>query len=808
MWLNFKTDDTSGSLGFKVSYEEIDQGSCGDPGIPAYGKREGAGFRHGDRLYFECLPAFELVGKKNITCQKNNQWSAKKPSCVFSCFFNFTTPSGVLLSPNYPQEYGNNMHCVWLIITNPESRINLAFNDLSMEKQFDFLSIKDGGKAESPILGTFSGDALPPPITTSAHVARLEFLTDHTYTNRGFNITFTTFRHNECPDPGVPVNGKRFGESLQLGSSISFLCEEGFVKTHGSQTISCILKDGNVVWDNAVPRCEAPCGGDLKAPSGIILSPGWPELYKEALNCEWIIEAPPGYPIKIIFDKFRTEVNYDVLEVRDGRFPSSPLIGSYQGTQVPQFLISTSNFLYLHFSTDKSHSDIGFRIRYETLQLQSDHCVDPGIPVNGQRHGNDFYVGALVTFSCEAGYTLSDTEPLECEPNFQWSRPLPSCDALCGGYIQGNTGTILSPGFPDFYPHNLNCTWIIETSHGKGVQFSFHTFHLESPHDHLLVTENGSFSQPLWRLTGSTLPPPLSAGLFGNYTAQIRFLSDFSVSYEGFNITFSEYDLEPCEDPGIPLYSTRKGLQYGVGDSLIFSCFPGYRLEGPARVVCLGGRRRVWSSPLPRCVAECGSSVTGMQGVLLSPNYPGYYGNNHECIYSIQTQPGKGIQLRARDFRLEEDDVLRVFDGSNNKARLLGVFTGNELLDTMLNSTSSSMWLEFISNADNTSKGFELHFSSFELVKCEDPGVPQFGYKREDKGHFAGSTVTYDCDPGYTLKGPEVLTCLRGERRAWDSPLPLCVAECGGAIMEEPSGRILSPGYPAPYEHNLHCMYR
>lgn len=67
---------------FVFTYTEIDQGSCGDPGVPAYGKREGTGFRHGDRLYFECLPAFELVGKKNITCQKNNQWSAKKPSCV------------------------------------------------------------------------------------------------------------------------------------------------------------------------------------------------------------------------------------------------------------------------------------------------------------------------------------------------------------------------------------------------------------------------------------------------------------------------------------------------------------------------------------------------------------------------------------------------------------------------------------------------------------------------------------------------------------------------------------------------------
>lgn len=72
---------------------------------------------------------------------------------------------------------------------------------------------------------------------------------------------------------------------------------------------------------------------------------------------------------------------------------------------------------------------------------------------------------------------------------------------------------------------------------------------------------------------------------------------------------------------------------------------------------------------------------------------------------------------------------------------------------------------------------FTFFFAGFELVKCEDPGVPQFGFKREDKGHFAGSTVSYSCDPGYSLKGPEVLTCLRGERRAWDSPLPLCVGK-------------------------------
>uniref|UniRef100_A0A8C6YCD2 CUB and Sushi multiple domains 2 n=1 Tax=Naja naja TaxID=35670 RepID=A0A8C6YCD2_NAJNA len=806
MWLLFQTDSVRNLLGFKATYEEIDQESCGDPGLLAYGKREGSTFHHGDSLTFECQPAFELKGQKTITCQKSSQWSSQKPVCIFSCFFNFTSPSGIVLSPNYPEEYGSSLHCVWLIIAKPESRIHLAFNDFDVEPQFDFLAVKDGGTAESPTLGTFSGSQLPSSLTSSGHVARLEFQTDHSTEKRGFNITFTTFRHNECPDPGVPINGKRFGDSLQLGSSVSFLCDEGFIRTHGSETVTCVLKEGNVVWDNAVLRCEAPCGGHLTSPNGMILSPGWPGFYKDSLNCAWVIEAQPGYPIKITFDRFKTEVNYDTLEVRDGKSYSSPLIGVYDGTQVPQFLISTSNFLYLLFTTDKSHSDVGFQIHYETVKLQSDHCLDPGIPVNGLRYGNDFYVGALVTFGCDPGYTLSDSEALECEPNFQWSRPLPSCEALCGGYIQGSSGTVLSPGFPDFYPNNLNCTWIIEASHGKGVFFTFHTFHLESGHDYLLITENGSFSQPLKQLTGSHLPAPFSAGLFGNFSAQIRFISDFSISYEGFNITFSEYDLEPCEEPEVPIYSIRKGLQFGVGDILTFSCFPGYRLEGASSITCLGGRRRVWSSPLPRCVAECGSSVTGTQGVLLSPNYPLNYNNHHECIYSIQTQPGKGIQLKARAFSLETGDVLKIYDGNNNSARLLGSFSCAEMLGLNVNSTSSSMWLEFITDGNGTNQGFELQFSSFDLIKCENPGIPQFGYKVHDEGHFAGSSVSFSCDPGYTLRGSRVLTCLTGERRSWDQPLPTCIAECGG-MQGESSGRILSPGFPTPYDHNLNCVW-
>ncbi|XP_072565430.1 CUB and sushi domain-containing protein 1a isoform X1 [Paramormyrops kingsleyae] len=807
MWLHLQSDDTIGSQGFKAIYEEIDKGGCGDPGVPAYGKRMGTRFLHGDVLTFECQAAFELVGERAISCQQNNQWSGNKPSCVFSCFFNFTAPSGIILSPNYPDEYGNNMNCVWLIIAEPGSRIHLIFSDFDVEPQFDYLTVKDDGVPEPTTFGTFSGKDVPSQIASNGHIMRLEFQSDHSNTGRGFNITYTTFGHNECHDPGIPINGQRYGDRFLLGSSVSFTCDEGFIKTHGSQAVTCVLQDGNVVWNAAVPRCEAPCGGHLTAPTGILLSPGWPGYYKDSLSCEWVIEAQRDHAIKISFDRFQTEVNYDTLEIRDGPSGSSPLIGEYHGTQAPHFLISTGNHMFLLFTTDNSRSSVGFQIRYESIRMESDSCLDPGIPVNGRRHGNNFAIGARVMFSCDRGYTLSDEEPVVCERNHQWSHALPSCDALCGGYIHGKTGTVLSPGFPDFYPNSLNCTWTIEVSHGKGVQLVFHTFHLEDSHDYLLISEDGGFSEPVARLTGSVLPPAVKAGLFGNFTVQLRFISDFSMSYEGFNITFSEYSLEPCEDPGVPAYSRRVGFQFGVGDSLVFSCFPGYRLEGEQRITCLGGGRRVWSAVLPRCVAECGASSVGPEGILLSPNYPGNYDNNHECIYRMETARGQGVCVRASVFQLQEGDYLKVYDGKDVSSRLLGNFTKTDMYNIILNSTSNHLMIEFNSNGTGTSKGFRLSYTSFDLVKCEEPGTPNYGYKVQDDGHFTDTAVVYSCNPGYTLHGSNTSTCLSGDRRVWDKPLPSCVAECGGHITAATSGRILSPGYPAPYDNNLHCTW-
>uniref|UniRef100_A0A673CRR4 CUB and Sushi multiple domains 3a n=1 Tax=Sphaeramia orbicularis TaxID=375764 RepID=A0A673CRR4_9TELE len=807
MWLHLQSDESVGSIGFKINYKEIDKESCGDPGTPLYGYQEGSGFLNGDVLRFECQFGFELIGERMITCQNNNQWSANIPICIFPCFSNFTAPMGTVLSPDYPEGYGNNLNCVWLIISEAGSRIHLAFNDFDLEPPYDFLTIKDGDQTGATILGRFSGAEVPSHLTSNSNILQLEFQADHSMSGRGFNITYSTFGRNECPDPGIPLNARRFGDIFQLGNSISVVCEEGFIKTQGADTITCHLEEGKVMWSGLIPKCEAPCGGHYSGPSGVILSPGWPGYYKDSLSCEWVIEAELGRSIKISFDRFQTELSYDFLEVHDGPNLLSPLIGSFNGTQVPQFLFSSSNFLYLLFTTDNSRSNSGFKIFYEVVTLDTYSCMDPGIPVNGMRLSHDLSIGATVSFQCDPGYRLSHDEPLVCEKNHFWSHPLPTCDASCGGDIRGPGGIILSPGYPELYPNSLNCTWTVEVSHGKGVQFTFHSFHLEDHHDYLLITENGSFAQPLARLTGSERPAPVNAGLYGNFKAQLRFISDFSISLQGFNISFSEYDLEPCQDPGTPQFGWHTGFKFGIGDSLAFYCNTGYRLQGAKEIVCLGGGRRMWSAPLPRCVAECGSTVSNNDGILLSPNYPMNYDNNHECVYSIQVQTGKGINITATTFHLAQGDILKVYDGKDGAAPLLSTYTGTLMQGLSLTSTSNYLWLEFYSDQEATAAGFRLIYHSFELSHCDDPGVPQFGFKVSDQGHFAGSAITFGCDQGYTLHGSGILKCMTGERRAWDNHLPSCIAECGGSFKGESTGRILSPGYPFPYDNNLRCTW-
>ena len=56
---------------------------------------------------------------------------------VIGCGGNFTTPSGSIISPNYPNNYGHNTDCEWLITVEERHSIVLTFVDFDVEGAAD-----------------------------------------------------------------------------------------------------------------------------------------------------------------------------------------------------------------------------------------------------------------------------------------------------------------------------------------------------------------------------------------------------------------------------------------------------------------------------------------------------------------------------------------------------------------------------------------------------------------------------------------------------------------------------------------------
>ncbi|XP_069476808.1 neuropilin and tolloid-like protein 1 isoform X4 [Ambystoma mexicanum] len=116
------------------------------------------------------------------------------------------------------------------------------------------------------------------------------------------------------------------------------------------------------------------CGSWTKnADGGIFTSPNYPSMYPPDTECIYIIEAAPRQCIELHFDdkysiEHSWECKFDHIEVRDGPFGFSPIIGRYCGQQKPPFIKSSGRFLWIKFFADGELQSTGFSARYNFTQ--------------------------------------------------------------------------------------------------------------------------------------------------------------------------------------------------------------------------------------------------------------------------------------------------------------------------------------------------------------------------------------------------------------------------------------------------------
>ncbi|XP_078593005.1 multiple epidermal growth factor-like domains protein 8 [Branchiostoma floridae x Branchiostoma japonicum] len=151
--------------------------------------------------------------------------------------------------------YPENTHCEWLIIAPLDKPfITLHFSAMSTECTYDFLFVHDGDSYSSPLLGTFSGNTIPEPITAKSGKMLIYLYSDTNYVLGGFEaIYYAEPCPNNCSSQGTCVAGQcQCADRLWKGEACQLQwCPNDchINEDHGTcdtSTGACLCKEGYV----------------------------------------------------------------------------------------------------------------------------------------------------------------------------------------------------------------------------------------------------------------------------------------------------------------------------------------------------------------------------------------------------------------------------------------------------------------------------------------------------------------------------------------------------------------------------------
>ncbi|XP_070708966.1 cubilin [Pempheris klunzingeri] len=579
------------------------------------------------------------------------------------CGGTFTNSEGIIISPNWPNDYAHNSQCIYLIQLPAGEKVALNFTHINLESHsscaFDYVEVRDGRMETDALIGKFCGSSLPAPIVSSTNFLWIRFRSDSSVSRAGFRAVYTV-----------------------------------------------------------------ACGGTLSG-TGQLRSPYHPNAYPHNKDCEWVINQPEGHVVTLYFLSFDVEggsCRFDFVEVRDGSTSSSPLLGTFCGVEIPPRLQSTQRSMYIHFRTDSSVSNHGFEAAYgsalegcgDTLTSPSGTITSPGHPTSYPHGANcTWYInvapGSLVRLSFDSfnlEYHINcDFDYLEVYDNGTvqtgtkigryCGRSVPpsitSTDSVltllfvsdsslvsegfsaryvsinattdCGETFTSPTGSFTSPNYPEYYPNNRDCIIKIIVQVNMQIMLNFTDFELEgSPpscnFDFVEIRDGGYETSPLiGKFCADQRPPVLVSH---SNRLWVRFHSDASVTHRGFT---AHWD----------------GTQTG-----------------------------------------CGGMLTTAYGSFSSPNYPLAYHPNAECYWTIRTSQGSQLLLSFSDFHLESSsacsfDYLAVYDGNSSSAPELAKLCGSQL-PIPINSSSNQLYIKLRTDSSVSTGGFIASYTS----KCQN----------------------------------------------------------------------------------------
>lgn len=238
---------------------------------------------------------------------------------------------------------------------------------------------------------------------------------------------------------------------------------------------------------NAVPEGNYPAGCQsqkiLSEYSGTIDDGSGPlHQYPNSSDCEWLIQpSDSANGIIINFLRFQLDES-DELVIFDGHNTEAPVLGVFQGNDLPAQIQSTSDKVLLKFTSDEENQGEGFQLSYRGIK------------------------------------------PTYC--------------TLVNNITQPDG--VISDGSNQFmYQNNTFCNWYIQPANAQGFTINFTEMDLEPVNDYVKIL-NAS-NQTVGNFSGSTLPDQLEVS---GHKITITFRSNANTRAGGFGLQYSTTFIE------------------------------------------------------------------------------------------------------------------------------------------------------------------------------------------------------------------------------------------------------------------------
>ena len=568
---------------------------------------------------------------------------------------------------NASANYVPNLNCSWLIQPAGASLVTLNFNRFNTQNNADFVSAYDGPNSSSPLIGTYSGNTIPPAINSSG------------------NSLFVEFNSN------------------------GFFQGTGWEANYSSTNAQCFSN-----------RSVTRFNGNIEDGSGTA-------NYQDNLSCSWVIEPPLATSVSATFNTFNVLSPGDTLFIYDGNSSAANQLAAYTGTTIPPAVTSTAGEMFVEFITDGAVNGSGWDFDYTTTlsvscagtttltapsatfddgssitanydnNLSCEWLIQPtGNPVainfslnrinlignqfTGDRiqvydnaSGTGFAIGnysrtnlggistsytgvMLVRFTTNASNTSTG-----------WEGTYNSSSTYClpNTTFTGNNG-IFTDGSPfgQNYLDNTNCAWLIQpTAPNVAVRLNFGAFDTETTSDTVTVYDGATTAAPiLGTFSGNTTPPAITSS---GGDMLVTFKSNGSTTASGWRAGYNTQQIPAC--------------------------------SGTTTLIAANG--------------------TFDDGSIPSANYV----SNSNCSWLIAPTGALNIDLTFPRFNTEAgSDIVNIYDGNSNTAPLLGSYSGSTL-PSVTSSSGGTMFVEFITDANFNLTGWEANYTSFNTVNIDAP---------------------------------------------------------------------------------------